>query len=637
MPYSTNADLPSAVRDAYAGKCQSVFRSVFNSEFDDHGKESRAFATAHAAAKRCQGSKKTMLPLTTFKLYAPTLVCSRSEDGKLRLEGVASSTIKDHHGDQLTLKALQKMAGSAVGMTIFMNHEYRVPQDVFGKVEKARVVDSGDRDAAGEKIWDLRLGIGVAASNDQAVKTFNLLDSKEANLGISIGAMVPDGGAKFDKVKAAYVVDDCDLVEASIIGIPANPRAWVDYVVKAFSGHFPKQLTPERRKELLGKMDEGDLIEVPDEEPGIVAFVKGAATPNVVHEGVAAQPGDVVELTSDGKGGGSSRILHKAGTPEAAAWMEKNGGEHELEPAPDAPGGDEPGDDPDTDIDTTATGEAADASEDDDAGDTSDEAEIAKTWMGASAHADLLKAAKAPKTHTHGHAHEHDHEHSHGYPGGNNFTVHSHDHAHMHSHEHGADHEHNDTQNDWEHNHSHAGAYGNNEHPHDQTGDSTAEKPIAAAVDPAVKKTVVSVWEDAGTGHIIEVNTGRKAPGSQSAQADGSETAGGSTEGKKPKKKDASAEAMLLATESLGGSRALLTALQAQLTAARTEIGSLTSERNAAIELAKKAMESTQELIARIGEIPMGRKTGFVAVQKDFTDLQAIYNDDVRRLMTAGR
>lgn len=570
------------------------------------------------------------LPLTTFKVYAPTLVCSRSDDGKLRLEGIASSTIKDHHGDQLTLKALQKMAGSAVGMTIFMNHEYRVPQDVFGKVEKARVIDSGERDGNGEKIWDLRLGIGVAASNDQAVKTFNLLEAKEANLGISIGAMVPDGGAKFDKLKSAYVVDDCDLVEASIIGIPANPRAWVDYAIKALSGHFPKQLTAERRKTLLEQMDESDLIEMPDEEPGVVVFVKGAATPDVAMEGVEAQLGDVVELTSDGKGGGTSKVLHKAGTPEAAAWLEKNGGEHELEPA-------EPVETEETEPVSADEEAGADASGDAET-ETPEEAEIAKSWMGGEAHADLLKAAKAPKTHTHGHAHEHSHEHSHGYVGGNDFVVHAHDHAHMHSHEHGPDHEHNDTQNDWQHNHTHAGAYGNNEHPHDVTGDTTAEKPIAAGLDPAVKKTVVSVWEDAGAGHIIEVNTGRKAPGSQSAQDDGSDTAGGSTESKKPKKKDlTSDDAMVLAAETLSGSTALLAALHGQLTAARTEIVAITSERDAAIELAKKSMEGTQQLIERIGEIPMGRKTGFAVVQKDFNDLQAIYNDDVRRLMASGR
>lgn len=53
MPYASNAELPPAVKKAYSGRCQSVFRRVFN---DHDGPESGAFAVAHTAAKNCMSS-----------------------------------------------------------------------------------------------------------------------------------------------------------------------------------------------------------------------------------------------------------------------------------------------------------------------------------------------------------------------------------------------------------------------------------------------------------------------------------------------------------------------------------------------------------------------------------------------------
>jgi hypothetical protein len=185
--------------------------------------------------------------LSIFKIFAPTLMASRSEDGKLRIEGIASSTVRDHHGDQLTVKALEKMASSARGMTIFMNHSYNVPADVFGRVEKVRLDRTGERDPkSGAEIYDLRMGIVVTKSNAQAVQTFEQIEDG-TRLGLSIGAMIPDGGATFSKEDGGrYIVDDVDLVETSVVGVPANPRSWIDYAVKGLAGKFPEKLEKER-------------------------------------------------------------------------------------------------------------------------------------------------------------------------------------------------------------------------------------------------------------------------------------------------------------------------------------------------------------------------------------------------------
>ncbi len=58
MPYASNAELPASVRRLYRDECQSVFRAAYAaavSEYRYEGRgESRAFAIAHAAAKRCE-------------------------------------------------------------------------------------------------------------------------------------------------------------------------------------------------------------------------------------------------------------------------------------------------------------------------------------------------------------------------------------------------------------------------------------------------------------------------------------------------------------------------------------------------------------------------------------------------------
>lgn len=206
--------------------------------------------------------------MNTFKIFAPTMIASRGEDGKFRIEGVASSTVRDAHGDQLTKRALQKMAESAKGLTIFLNHEYRVPEDIFGTVERVKLERSGDVDPiTKEDIYDLRFGIVVQKKNPRAVQAFESMeagpDKDPTQLGLSIGAMIPDGGATFDKSKGGrYIVDDVDLVETSLVSLPANPRSWVEYAVKSLAGKLPQNLTKERS--LLAEAMEAEGVTVVD-------------------------------------------------------------------------------------------------------------------------------------------------------------------------------------------------------------------------------------------------------------------------------------------------------------------------------------------------------------------------------------
>src|SRR5207249_12110045 len=117
---------------------------------------------------------------------------SKSEDGKLRLRVVASSSLEDLSGDVVTPKALREMADSAKGMTIFRNHSYKVPNDIFGSVENAFVQQSHDFDDDGKPIHELAMDVGVFDKNPDNVMTHQaVLDGTQ--IGVSIGAMIPKG------------------------------------------------------------------------------------------------------------------------------------------------------------------------------------------------------------------------------------------------------------------------------------------------------------------------------------------------------------------------------------------------------------------------------------------------------------
>ena len=60
MPYSEIADLPEAQVDQYSEHQKHAFLEAFNNAIEEyHGDESRAFATAHAAAQQAPEEEPT--------------------------------------------------------------------------------------------------------------------------------------------------------------------------------------------------------------------------------------------------------------------------------------------------------------------------------------------------------------------------------------------------------------------------------------------------------------------------------------------------------------------------------------------------------------------------------------------------
>ena len=196
-----------------------------------------------------------------FKIFAPMLKASMGPDGKMRLHGIASSTVKDRHGDTMNPSALSDMERSANNnMTIFLNHEYRVPEDVAGSVERA-IIRSHPQDSS---IHDLALDIIVNQSNERAVKAWEAINGG-TQLGLSIGAMIPENGAVRDRKTGSYEINHVDLLETSLVGVPANPRSWVEYAVKSLNGGVTKG--EESLDEMIEEVRENQADLPADETP----------------------------------------------------------------------------------------------------------------------------------------------------------------------------------------------------------------------------------------------------------------------------------------------------------------------------------------------------------------------------------
>jgi hypothetical protein len=167
-----------------------------------------------------------------FKLYSGVLK-TYTEDGptgkRRMLRTTASSTIRDLVGDEIRPEAINKMADQARdNMTIWLNHSYQVPEDMLGSVRDAQVIQRGN-DEDGTPIIDLDLDIAVEEANPRAVQTWDAIENG-TKLGTSIGAQVKHATKRKG---GGLIIDDIHLLEASIVGIPANPRSWVQSAIKS--------------------------------------------------------------------------------------------------------------------------------------------------------------------------------------------------------------------------------------------------------------------------------------------------------------------------------------------------------------------------------------------------------------------
>jgi phage head maturation protease len=294
-----------------------------------------------------------------FKIFVPLLTASVDAAGQKMLTGVASSTVKDLHGDRMTENAIAEMERAAgQNLTIFLNHSYEVPEDVAGSVVDANVTRTAD----GE-IVDLHFNIAINEENERAVKAWAAIKGSEnrrpTKLGLSIGAMIPEGGATWDATAKGYVINHIELLETSIVGVPANPRSWVEYAVKALGADRTAKaaqsipigqpsLTLDSEKgtyQITGQL--GDVAVIRD-APAAGETVEPTPAPPVTPDTAAGEPVADVEKTkitvievdtgaaSDGDEGADD---DSAGS-SSSSDPETGGRELAAAAAPDAPADD---------------------------------------------------------------------------------------------------------------------------------------------------------------------------------------------------------------------------------------------------------------------------------------------------------
>ena len=229
-------------------------------------------------------------PMPIRDLYIQTRAvkayCQKQDDGenKYYLEGVASSTAQDRMGDIITLACQQKMLTQVKGMTVFLNHEYEIPESIFGTCEESRLEPGTEK---GDPVFDLIIRVLCHTDNERVMRTWTAV-KQGVKLGFSIGGSIPQDGAQpIDKKNpfAGWEIQDIELYEVSCVGIPAQQRAQVE---DTFLASIEKSLAPRREqfadqaaavaKEQVKPGEstpapsfepEGtDVEEVPPEEPG---------------------------------------------------------------------------------------------------------------------------------------------------------------------------------------------------------------------------------------------------------------------------------------------------------------------------------------------------------------------------------
>lgn len=171
-----------------------------------------------------------------FKLYTGTLKAYETKDGDRFVSGTTSSTIRDLHGDAMAMSALKSMEETAKqNMTVFLNHNYNVPEDLFGSAVDARIVKRMDAES-GEEVYDLDIDVKVCPEdeNPQAMQAYRAI-KRGVKLGLSIGARVEAADKQRDETSGVdtYIINKVRLLEASVVGLPANQRSYLHNAVKS--------------------------------------------------------------------------------------------------------------------------------------------------------------------------------------------------------------------------------------------------------------------------------------------------------------------------------------------------------------------------------------------------------------------
>lgn len=131
------------------------------------------------------------------------------------IEGVASTVSVDRDEERMSEKALQKMRNDikTLGVNLFVNHSHNL-EDIVGTIVDADV-------------YSTSLGIKAKMADPEVNPKAKLIlsnQSKGIKMGLSVGGRVTKTKKEFNKDlnKEIDIIDDLELYEVSVVGIPSN-------------------------------------------------------------------------------------------------------------------------------------------------------------------------------------------------------------------------------------------------------------------------------------------------------------------------------------------------------------------------------------------------------------------------------
>lgn len=159
---------------------------------------------------------------------------------------VGSSTVMDLQGDIMALSALQDMTHLDPDFLLFSDHAYNL-DNIMGRLYSQPAIQMQNN------IADLWLAAEMAVDHPPAQRAYNLIVKSKLRLGCSVGCMVRDWHfQESGNPDTPLIIVHVDVIEFSLVSLPANTRAWVENAVKGLfaralvegDGDKALQLTP---------------------------------------------------------------------------------------------------------------------------------------------------------------------------------------------------------------------------------------------------------------------------------------------------------------------------------------------------------------------------------------------------------
>lgn len=217
----------------------------------------RAFFPTSVGAFACSSSGEAIdldVRRAEFVQGKRSLLIDSAAGEAMYLTGTASSSTEDRMGDTLDDNCQASMLAQAKNMTQFLDHVYTIPESILGTIHEASIRRASDPKLG--DCLDFEIVSSVWDGNPRAVKCWQAVQGG-IKLGWSIGGIFTDVDLKDpDDWFSGLTVHDIELLEVSLVGIPANRRTYtkgVGFVAEMTKGlranmaQVADSLDPQRR------------------------------------------------------------------------------------------------------------------------------------------------------------------------------------------------------------------------------------------------------------------------------------------------------------------------------------------------------------------------------------------------------